>query len=607
MAIIKDPKDPQGLMRALGPGAVGMSSSEENLIGDEPTFNDYENDDDTPASQNTKTNVNKRLDNVIKLVQEISQKSGLQKDEVYKVLSEISTSLQNNVQKTLTSAMDVINPAIKKDLIEVTRLLDTGSQSDQQLALKKLEDLQRKFNIDLKEYNKNLGKNLDKLNVAVNKMTQDREERILQAKEKQEEELTKGRATSISEDGNLKYLSKTEIVKKDIERKVIDKQIKIKETEFKKLLKEEGDLKRGGFSAAQQKKLKSTESEIGELKKQSSNITGEIGEKKPGFGAKAVGFLKGEEGPELIKEFMGTMYMGVESIIGTADKLLLNIPSKIGKKLLENGLTPLFDSLKKAGMMFSDKFKDFTKKTLEVLGKVFKPLTDKLKESLSGIGKTLMSSLGIGGAAGAGGGLGGLVGKGKGSMLGGIGRVLGMGAGLGGAGAAVGGTAAAGTAAAAGGSAVAGGGMLAALAPALPVLGLIAGVGAIGYGVKKLFDKKKEEGTLGSSYDESTGEYIPGSEEDNPEFYKNKKIMSNTESKDLTQLDYKKGINNNVDMLKNQSEKFASEGKGEPNNLAILNQSSPTTINRGESKTVSIPTYINSEPTFNIINVTRVS
>ena len=83
--------------------------------------------------------------------------------------------------------------------------------------------------------------------------------------------------------------------------------------------------------------------------------------------------------------------------------------------------------------------------------------------------------------------------------------------------------------------------------------------------------------------------------------------MSNTESKDLTQLDYKKGINNNVDMLKNESEKFASEGKGEPNNLAILNQSSPTTINRGESKTVSIPTYINSEPTFNIINVTRVS
>ena len=33
MAILKDPKDPKGLMAALGPSALGMSSSEENLIG----------------------------------------------------------------------------------------------------------------------------------------------------------------------------------------------------------------------------------------------------------------------------------------------------------------------------------------------------------------------------------------------------------------------------------------------------------------------------------------------------------------------------------------------------------------------------------------------
>ena len=39
MAITKDSKDPQGLMRALGPGAMGMGSSEENLIGDESTSN----------------------------------------------------------------------------------------------------------------------------------------------------------------------------------------------------------------------------------------------------------------------------------------------------------------------------------------------------------------------------------------------------------------------------------------------------------------------------------------------------------------------------------------------------------------------------------------
>ena len=80
MAILKDPKDPKGLMAALGPSALGMSSSEENLIGDEPTFETVPDNTQVAEVKNTSTGVEKRLDEVVKLVQEISQKSGLQKD-----------------------------------------------------------------------------------------------------------------------------------------------------------------------------------------------------------------------------------------------------------------------------------------------------------------------------------------------------------------------------------------------------------------------------------------------------------------------------------------------------------------------------------------------
>ena len=48
------------------------------------------------------------------------------------------------------------------------------------------------------------------------------------------------------------------------------------------------------------------------------------------------------------------------------------------------------------------------------------------------------------------------------------------------------------------------------------------------------------------------------------------------------------------------------DGGEEPKNLAILNQNSPTTINRGESKTIVQASYINTEPTYNIINTSKV-
>ena len=441
MAILKDPKDPKGLMAALGPSALGMSSSEENLIGDEPTFDDFKNDNDIPASKNVKTNINKKLDDVIKLVQEISKKSGLQKDDVYKVLSELSQSLQNNVQKTITSAMDVINPKIKKDLIEVTRLLDTGSLVDQEKAFRKLEELQRKFNLDLSKYNENLGKNLDKLNVAVEKMAQDREERIRVAKEKQSEELSKGRASSIDEaTGGIKYLSRSEIREKEVRKNVLEERIETLQKRFEKASKEKGLGEKGAFSTEQQERLQKIQSSIGFRQKQVGAIKGEIGDQKGGDGflSSLAAIFKGEKGPTLIKTFFGLFYGGFKSIFDTVDMLLLDIPSTLGKKILAIGLPPLTKAMEKAGTFFSNAFTAFAKKTLKVLGDLFKPLTDSLKKGLTNIGGSIAGMLGIGapsisGAAGGtsvgatGKGVSNLLGMGKGTTGGGAARALGIG------------------------------------------------------------------------------------------------------------------------------------------------------------------------------------
>ena len=236
-----------------------------------------------------------------------------------------------------------------------------------------------------------------------------------------------------------------------------------------------------------------------------------------------------------------------------------------------------------------------------------------------GIGAPSISGAAGGTSVGATGkGVSNLLGMGKGTTGGGAARALGIGsralpfAGLlaGGTTAAAGGTAAAagGTAALAGGAGAtaAGGGLMAGLGglatAAAPFLLPAAIIGGIGFGLKKLYDKKKEEGTLGSSFDETTGEYISGPAELNqPEEMKKILGKSDTALKKIQDLDTVK-----PEQLKSESEQFMRDGGEEPKNLAILNQNSPTTINRGESKTIVQASYINTEPTYNIINTSKV-
>ena len=628
MAILKDPKDPKGLMAALGPSALGMSSSEENLIGDEPTFDDFKNDNDIPASKNVKTNINKKLDDVIKLVQEISKKSGLQKDDVYKVLSELSQSLQNNVQKTITSAMDVINPKIKKDLIEVTRLLDTGSLVDQEKAFRKLEELQRKFNLDLSKYNENLGKNLDKLNVAVEKMAQDREERIRVAKEKQSEELSKGRASSIDEaTGGIKYLSRSEIREKEVRKNVLEERIETLQKRFEKASKEKGLGEKGAFSTEQQERLQKIQSSIGFRQKQVGAIKGEIGDQKGGDGflSSLAAIFKGEKGPTLIKTFFGLFYGGFKSIFDTVDMLLLDIPSTLGKKILAIGLPPLTKAMEKAGTFFSNAFTAFAKKTLKVLGDLFKPLTDSLKKGLTNIGGSIAGMLGIGapsisGAAGGtsvgatGKGVSNLLGMGKGTTGGGAARAIGIGsralpmAGLlagGGGGAAAAGAGAT----AVGGGLMAGlGGLATAAAPfLLPALGIAAAVGGIGYLGKKAYDKYQDNKTktpeeLQAMTDEFSASEMPSQEIYEDVSKETKKILGKSDTA-LKRIDT--SIIEPAE-LKAESEEFMRDGEISEKGINLFNQNAPTINNAGDAKTVVPTSYINPNPTFTIINTSKV-
>ena len=574
MAILKDPKDPKGLMAALGPSALGMSSSEENLIGDEPTFDDFESDNDTRASKSIKTGVNKRLDDVIKLVQEISQKSGLQKEEVYKVLSEISTSLQNSVQKTITSTMDVINPKIKRDLVEITQLLDTGSQSDQQLALKKLEDLQKKFNIDLKKYNEELGKNLDKLNDAVNKMAQEEEEKIENAKNQQAVELSKGRPTSVDEKGNLKYLS---------------------------------------FSDEQQKKIKQLEMTIGYKELEIKDIRDQIGEKQPGFFQKTGEVLKGERGPEIVKQLMGPFYQAFEQSAKILDDLSFGAFGKLGKKIVDVGSSMFTKNFSTLSTDFSKGFTKFKENTLNKLKEVFGPLLDSMMKGLKKFGGAVMDFLGLGGDKAKGGGLSNLLGMGKGTTGGGAARAIGIGsralpmAGLlaGGGGAAAAGAGAT----AAGGGLMAGlGGLATAAAPfLLPALGIAAAVGGIGYLGKKAYDKYQDNKTktpeeLQAMTDEFSASEMPSQEIYEDVSKETKKILgkSDTALKRIDTSIIEPGE------LKAESEEFMRDGEISEKGINLFNQNAPTINNAGDAKTVVPTSYINPNPTFNIINTSKV-
>jgi hypothetical protein len=379
MAITRNLNDPQGLMAALGPSAVGMGSSEENLIGD------FE-EGTKKSKKSKKTALQKEFERIVndrqKFVKEFSEKTGLDKKEIYNLLNVITKKVEGMKRNLVVKMMQEISPVIRKDLLDIIKLSETGKVQDEQKAIQKLDELQRKFNLDLNQFNKQLGGNLDKLLSAVDGMKEDTEKRIQEAKNIQAEELQKGRSTTIS-NGNLRYLSPIEIKEKQQRANIVERQVIKLEKELDKLTStkpKEGTT----YSEKEQQDRQRIRERIEFNREKLGGIKSEIGDRPEGSTSKfgraisnVGGFVRGEKGPELIRTVIGGAYQtaispfyAMQTILQSMNGALLGLPGLLASKL-GNLFKPIFNSLKstftKALGSLGDSMKKIGKKTLSVL------------------------------------------------------------------------------------------------------------------------------------------------------------------------------------------------------------------------------------------------
>ena len=392
-------------------------------------------------------------------------------------------SIESNVivaaQKVQKSIMSTFLP-VEVELKRTIELLSSPNEMAQDEALDRMESLQKVMKIDFEKISQAMGVNVQDLLKArqfqreENRKKDELQDRIVQERIEVRNELReRGINTVLDKKTNtLKVLSLREEreVKKEIFKTEKELIKKIKENE--KLVRE----LRKGDTVDPKNNL-----EIQRIKNEENKAISDLNKRKEEANIKPEEDFKGQG------FFSNTYGAAFDQAKATFDELKFGVKSVVGGfKKLSGGLTGFGSSLSGA----KDKIGGFFKSLLK--GKDGeKPTAGSMRSALTTAGLALG---GGGAAAGAG-------------------------------------TVAAGGATAAGAGTVAGGGLLAAAAPVLIGGAVIAG-GA--YGLKKLKDKKTREGTLGGSYDESTGEYIPGSEADNPTFdFKTGKPKITPISKDM--------------------------------------------------------------------------
>ena len=131
------------------------------------------------------------------------------------------------------------------------------------------------------------------------------------------------------------------------------------------------------------------------------------------------------------------------------------------------------------------------------------------------------------------------------------------------------------------------GGLATAAAPLIGGAALVAGTG---YLVKKNYDKQKREGTLGGSYDESTGEYIPGPEEMNPTF------DFKTGKPKITPIDKDMNVNK-------MSSDLAAQKESMPAANTVIAPSNSSVVSNNISQTMSM---LPNNPDRSFINLNSV-
>ena len=377
-------------------------------------------------------------------------------------------SIESNVivaaQKVQKSIMSTFLP-VEVELKRTIELLSSPNEMAQDEALDRMESLQKVMKIDFEKISQAMGVNVQDLLKArqfqreENRKKDELQDRIVQERIEVRNELReRGINTVLDKKTNtLKVLSLREEreVKKEIFKTEKELIKKIKENE--KLVRE----LRKGDTVDPKNNL-----EIQRIKNEENKAISDLNKRKEEANIKPEEDFKGQG------FFSNTYGAAFDQAKATFDELKFGVKSVVGGfKKLSGGLTGFGSSLSGA----KDKIGGFFKSLLK--GKDGEtPTAGSMKSALARAGLALG---GTGGAAAAGGG----------------GAAAATGAGV--------------------ATKVGLGGMATAAAPFLLPAALAVGGG---YAIKKAYDNAKEKGSLGGSYDESTGEHIPGSEADNPTF-----------------------------------------------------------------------------------------
>jgi len=387
MAITKDSKDPQGLMRALGPGAMGMGSSEENLIGDESTSN-----------LDSFLKKSDQQGEFLQIVKDLAKKRG--EDTPISFLNylfdELGQSLELSIKKEMSAFANVISPQIQNELISITKLFTMGEEKDRDEAYRRLQKFVDKLGLDLSKYSKAIGENFDKLKDFYDKKQLQLEQE--QTLKNDRIDLLKKEQVRLKEQGVITKVNeqyqKLEILTKR-EQKIEEKILREDEKKFierkEKIIREEKDLLKNKQSLTidEDKKIRVGRRYIESGESSLTNRAESLGvERKEGtklgrFARGTGAFIRGETGPSAVRNVMGSMYQSLPTTqlkqsIEIINESLLGIPGKV--------LGPLNTSVKKVGSFFSDKIRDlFTAGFDPLKNKITKDLIPALSKMSSGL------------------------------------------------------------------------------------------------------------------------------------------------------------------------------------------------------------------------------
>ena len=387
MAITKDSKDPQGLMRALGPGAMGMGSSEENLIGDESTSN-----------LDSFLKKSDQQGEFLQIVKDLAKKRG--EDTPISFLNylfdELGQSLELSIKKEMSAFANVISPQIQNELISITKLFTMGEEKDRDEAYRRLQKFVDKLGLDLSKYSKAIGENFDKLKDFYDKKQLQLEQE--QTLKNDRIDLLKKEQVRLKEQGVITKVNeqyqKLEILTKR-EQKIEEKILREDEKKFierkEKIIREEKDLLKNkqSLTTDEDKKIRVGRRYIESGESSLTNRAESLGvERKEGtklgrFARGTGAFIRGETGPSAVRNVMSTMYQSLPTTqlkqsIEIVNESLLGIPGKV--------LGPLNNSVKKIGGLFSDKMKDlFTAGFDPLKNKITKDLIPALSKMSSGL------------------------------------------------------------------------------------------------------------------------------------------------------------------------------------------------------------------------------